>query len=150
MRSTDYRFIQKTFVAGLLLSTLSSPLSAQEMQTIEEVVIRAQRQNGMLDDLKREYKSVDGKRIFEGPYGDSSFILAISQELKNRGEMKRIMARRIKMPPEFPGSSLNQYQYPIADECGIEKFQLFDGGEFLALGYEVALTDGKSHTLGSV
>jgi hypothetical protein len=150
MRFAHNSFFQKSLIAGLIVGTLTHGASAQEMQTIEEVVVRAQRQNGMLDDLKREYKSVDGKRIFDGPYGDSSFILAISQELKNRGEMKRIMARRIKMPPEFPGSSLNQYKYPIADECGIEKFQLFDGGDFLALGYEVALADGKSEIIFDV
>jgi len=116
----------------------------EEQMTVEEIVVTAQRRNGMLDDLKREYRSVDGKRIFDGPYGDTSFILAIGQELKNRGEMKRIMSRRISMPADFPGSSLNRYQYPVSDECGIEKFHLYDGGEFMALGYEVSTSQGTT------
>jgi hypothetical protein len=135
----------------------SSPLPAQEderfqnvqvqkptldVQTIEEIVVTAQRRKGMLDELNREYKSVDGKRIFEGPHGEMRFILAIGQEIKNKGEMKRIMSRRITMPADFPGSSLNRYQYPVAHECGIEKFQLFDGGEFMALGYEMNTGSG--------
>lgn len=140
-------FCQALILPLILMSSVSA---AQGVETIEEVVVRAQRQNGMLDDLKREYKTVDGKRIFDGPYGDASFILAISQELKNRGEMKRIMTRRIAMPPDFPGSSLDRYQYPIADECGIEKFQLFDGAGFIALGYEVPLGQGKTEIIFDV
>lgn len=142
------------FFQFLLLSLLGGAtpglVTSQDFQTIEEVVVRAQRQNGMLDDLKRDYRSVDGKRLFDGPYGDNLFILAISQELKNRGEMKRIMTRRISMPPEFPGSSLNRYHYPVSDECGIEKFQLFDGGEFIALGYEISLSEGRTEIIFDV
>ncbi len=104
------------------------------MQTIEEIVVTAQRRKGMLYDLNREYKSVDGKRIFEGPHGDLQYILTIGQEVKNNGEMKRIMHRRFAMPADFPGSSLNCYQYPIAHECGTERFHLYDGGEFMPLG----------------
>ncbi|NNE38973.1 MAG: hypothetical protein HKN08_11760, partial [Gammaproteobacteria bacterium] len=92
------------------------------VQTIEEIVVTAQRRKGMLDDLNREYRSVDGKRIFEGPHGDLQYIMTIGQEVKNNGEMKRIMHRRFAMPSDFPGSSLNRYQYPIAHECGIERF----------------------------
>lgn len=54
------------------------------------------------------------------------------------------------MPPDFPGSSLNRYHYPVADECGIEKFQLFDGGEFIALGYEVSLGGDKTEIIFDV
>jgi hypothetical protein len=63
--------------------------------------------------------------------------------------MKRIMSRRITMPTDFPGSSLNRYQYPIAHECGIDKFKLFDGGEFMALGYEINF-DGRTEVLFDV
>lgn len=152
------RRVHIKYCLSLLISFLPAALPAQEtqddrfkdvqvhkplseIQTIEEIVVTAQRRRGLLNELDREYQSVDGKRIFSGPYGDLSFILAIGQELKNRGEMKKIMSRRITMPAEFPGSSLNRYQYPIAHECGIEKFQFFDGGEFMALGYQV---EGKS------
>ncbi|MGK0298088.1 MAG: hypothetical protein ACI9XC_001706 [Gammaproteobacteria bacterium] len=120
-----------------------------QVQTIEEIVVTAQRRQGLLDDLDREYKSVDGKRIFEGPHGELRFILAIGQEIKNQGEMKRIMSRRITMPVDFPGSSLNRYKYPIAHECGIDKFQLFDGGEFMALGYEMK-SSGRTEVLFDV
>ncbi len=146
---TQYKFIRiLSLLSSFIVAGVLTPVYAQE--TIEEIVVRAQRQNGMLDDLKREFKRIDGKRIFDGPYGESGFILAISQELKNRGEMKRIMSRLIKMPPEFPGSSLNRYNYPVADECGIEKFQLFDGGEFIALGYEVSPGQQKSEIIFDV
>lgn len=118
--------------------------------TIEEIVVTAQRRRGLLDDLNREYRTVDGKRIFDGPYGDTRYILAIGQELKNRGEMKRIMSRRITMPQDFPGSSLDRYQYPIAHECGIEKFQFFHGGEFMALGYEVMDDNNRAEVIFDV
>jgi outer membrane receptor protein involved in Fe transport len=41
-----------------------------QVQTIEEIVVTAQRRAGLLDELDREYTSVDGKRIFEGPHGE--------------------------------------------------------------------------------
>lgn len=118
--------------------------------TIEEIVVRAQRREGFLDEHSREYKTIDGKRVFYGPYGELEYILTIGQELKNRGEMKRIMSRRIKMPAEFPGSTLDRYKYPVAHECGVEKFQLFDGGEFMALGYEPNAKSGKTEIIFDV
>ena len=150
------------FVGWLFIATFSSSLSAQQsaaqniqvqkpqIQTIEEIVVTAQRRKGLLGDLEREYKSVDGKRIFEGPHGEMSFILAIGQEIKNQGEMKRIMSSRITMPADYPGSSLNRYKYPIAHECGIEKFQLFDGGEFMALGMEMNASTGRTEIVFDV
>lgn len=105
----------------------------EKVQTVEEIVVRAVRQRSAFE---RPYVNVDGKRFFEGPYGDYSYILAIGQELKNRGDMKRIFTRRIAMPHEYASSSLDQYDYPIADDCGIEKFKFYDGGgKFMALGY---------------
>lgn len=104
-----------------------------DVETVEEVVVRGVRQKKAFE---RDYVNVAGKRFFDGPYGDQSFILAIGQELKNRGEMQRVFTRRIKMPQDYPGSSLDRYRYPLADECGIEKFSFYDGGEFMALGYK--------------
>jgi hypothetical protein len=149
-------------VGWLFILAISFPLFAQDsqfknvqvqkpqVQTIEEIVVTAQRMKGLLDDLDREYKSVDGKRIFEGPHGELRLILAIGQEIKNRGEMKRIMSRRITMPADYPGSSLNRYKLAIAHECGIEKFQLFDGGEFMALGYEMNSDIGRTEVIFDV
>ena len=137
-------FLGVVFPASLRLATgegnetgdnSDEATSQNSVLTIEEIVVTAQRRKGFLDEHSREYKSIDGKRVFYGPYGEMEYILTIGQELKNRGEMKRIMSRRIKMPAEFPGSTLDRYQYPVAHECGVEKFQLFDGGEFMALGY---------------
>jgi hypothetical protein len=162
---SDQIFSSKIFfsilLSGLVFSHFSMAQNASfenvqvakpvlNVQTIEEIVVTAQRRKGMLDDLNREYKSVDGKRIFEGPHGEMRFILAIGQEIKNNGEMKRIMSRRITMPSDFPGSSLNRYKYPIAHECGIERFQLFDGGEFMALGYEMGGAGGRTEVLFDV
>lgn len=136
------------FATAVTMYSTVTPVHAQD--TIEEIVVKAQRQNGMLDDLKREFKRVDGKRIFDGPYGETGYILTISQELKNHGEMKRIMTRRISMPPNFPGSSLNRYHLAVAHECGLEKFELFDGGEFIALGYQVNPGQEKSEIIFDV
>lgn len=115
-----------------------------QVETIEEVVVRAVRQR---KSFEREYTSVAGKRFFDGPYGENKLILAISQELKNRGEKKRIFTRRIKMPQDYAASSLDRYHYPLADECGIEKFKFYQGGDdFMALGYQA----GKKEILFDV
>ena len=105
-----------------------------QTETIEEVVVRAVRQKKAFE---RDYTSVAGKRFFNGPYGANDLIIAISQELRNRGEKKRIFTRRIKMPQGYPASSLDRYHYALADDCGIEKFKFYQGGEdFMALGYQ--------------
>ncbi len=105
----------------------------KETQTLEEVVVTAIRQKKVFE---RDYKSIAGKRVFDGPYGNEKFIIAIGQELKNRGEKKRVFTRGIKMPQAFSSSSLDRYHYPVTDECGIEKFKFYEGGEFRALGYK--------------
>jgi hypothetical protein len=114
-------------------TTKETATKPEKVQTIEEIVVKAVRQRSPYE---RPYINVDGKRFFVGPYGDYSYILAIGQELKNRGDMKRIFTRRIAMPHEYTSSSVDQYDYPIADDCGIEKFKFYDGGgKFMALGY---------------
>jgi hypothetical protein len=100
---------------------------------LEEVVVTAVRQRKVFE---RDYAAVAGKRIFDGPYGNEKFIIAIGQELKNRGEKKRVFTRGIKMPQSFSSSSLDRYHYPVDDECGIEKFKFYEGGDFRALGYK--------------
>lgn len=101
-------------------------------QTLEEVVVSARREKKVFE---RDYKSIGGKRIFDGPYGNQKFIIAIGQELKNRGERKRVFTRGLKMPQSYSASSLDRYHYPVTDECGIEDFQFFEGDEFRALGH---------------
>jgi hypothetical protein len=121
-----------------------TPAKPEKVQTIEEIVVKAVRQRSPYE---RPYVNVDGKRFFEGPYGDYSYILAIGQELKNRGDMKRIFTRRIAMPHEYASSSLDQYDYPLADDCGIDKFKFYDGGgKFMALGY----VEGKKEIIFDV
>jgi len=105
----------------------------KDTQTLEEVVVTAVRQRKVFE---RDYAAVAGKRIFDGPYGNEKFIIAIGQELKNRGEKKRVFTRGIKMPQSFSSSSLDRYHYPVDDECGIEKFKFYEGGDFRALGYK--------------
>ena len=106
----------------------------KDTQTLEEVVVSARRLKK--NAFERDYKSVGGKRIFDGPYGNEKFIIAIGQELKNRGEKKRVFTRGIKMPQDYGASSLDRYHYPTTDVCGIEKFKFYEGGEFRALGYK--------------
>ena len=102
------------------------------VKTVEEVVITGSR---IKKEWERQYKSVAGKRIFTGPYGENKFIIAISQELKNRGEKKRIFTRGITMPQQYTSSSLDRYHYPLAEDCAIEKFNFYEGPDFTALGY---------------
>ena len=127
------------FVITTSLVTQPTNVSAQDgssrvkHESLEEVVVRAVRTR---KSFERRYKNVQGKRFFDGPHGDSKFILAIGQELKNRGEKKRVFTRRIKMPQTYSASSLDRYTYALADDCGIEKFKFYEGGEdFMALGY---------------
>ncbi|NKB39221.1 MAG: hypothetical protein GKR93_18985 [Gammaproteobacteria bacterium] len=101
-------------------------------QTLEEVVVSAKREKKVFE---RDYKSIAGKRIFDGPYGNEKFIIAIGQELKNRGEKKRVFTRGLKMPQSYASSSLDRYHYPVTDACGIEKFTFYEGGDFRALGH---------------
>ena len=105
---------------------------AKRERTVEEVVVTGTR---IKKDWERQYKSVAGKRIFNGPYGSDKFIIAISQELKNRGEKKRVFTRGITMPHSYTASSLDRYNYLIADECGIDKFKFYEGPDFTALGF---------------
>jgi hypothetical protein len=102
-------------------------------QTLEEVVAYGRREKQVFE---RDYKSIAGKRIFDGPYGNEKFIIAIGQELKNRGEKKRVFTRGISMPQSYSSSSLDSYHYPITDTCGIENFRFYEGGEFRALGFK--------------
>jgi len=105
---------------------------AKKMRTVEEVVVTGTR---IAKEWERQYKSIAGKRIFNGPYGSDKFIIAISQELKNRGEKKRVFTRGITMPHSYTASSLDRYNYLIADECGIDKFKFYEGLGFTALGF---------------
>ncbi|MFQ5660583.1 MAG: hypothetical protein ACE5GZ_09155 [Gammaproteobacteria bacterium] len=144
----------------LLTITLSAVLSLQagmaagnekstdykrlkNVKTVEEVVVTGSR---IKKEWERQYKSVAGKRIFRGPYGDTHFIIAISQELKNRGEKKRVFTRGITMPHEYTSSSLDRYNYLIEEECGINNFKFYEGPDFTALGY----IEGKREILFDV
>ncbi len=104
----------------------------QDVKTIEEMVVTGSR---IKKEWERQYKSVADKRIFTGPFGESKYVIAISQELKNRGEKKRVFTRGIKMPHEYTSSSLDRYHYPITDECDIDRFKFYEGDDFTALGY---------------
>lgn len=104
----------------------------QDVKTIEEMVVTGSR---IKKEWERQYKSIAGKRIFTGPYGESKYVIAISQELKNRGKKKRVFTRGIKMPHEYTSSSLDRYHYPITDDCDIDRFKFYQGDDFTALGY---------------
>jgi hypothetical protein len=77
---------------------------------------------------------VGSDRFFKGPWGDADQIIRIGQELKNRGEKKRIFTRGIQMPQSYASSSVDRYRYSLADDCGIEKFNFYEGDDFRALG----------------
>ena len=104
----------------------------KEVKTVEELVVTGTR---VKREWERRYKNVAGKRVFNGPYGDDKMIIAISQELKNRGERKRIFTRGITMPQSYSGSSLDRYEYNLKEECGINHFSFYEGPDFTALGY---------------
>ena len=104
----------------------------KEVKTVEELVVTGTR---VKREWERRYKNVAGKRIFNGPYGNNKMIIAISQELKNRGERKRIFTRGITMPQSYSGSSLDRYKYILKADCGIDHFSFYEGPDFTALGY---------------
>ena len=110
----------------------SSYVDIQDVPTVEELVITGTR---VKKEWERKYKNVAGKRIFKGPYGDEKLIIAIGQELKNRGERKRVFTRGISMPQTYTSSSLDNYKYPVEEECGINHFSFYEGPDFTALGY---------------
>ena len=110
----------------------SSYKNIQDVPTVEEVVITGTREK---KEWERKYQNVAGKRVFKGPYGEEKLIIAISQELKNRGEKKRVFTRGISMPQTYTGSSLDYYKFPIEDQCGINHFSFYEGPDFTALGY---------------
>lgn len=110
----------------------SSYNNIKDIKTIEELVVTGTR---IKREWERRYQNVAGKRVFNGPYGDNNLIIAISQELKVRGEKKRIFTRGITMPQTYTGSSLDRYKYLIEEDCGINHFSYFEGPDFTALGY---------------
>lgn len=111
-----------------------------QVKTVEEMIVTGTR---VKREWERRYKNVAGKRVFNGPYGDDTMIITISQELKNRGEKKRIFTRGITMPQSYTGSSLDRYKYLIQEECGINNFSFYEGPDFTALGY----TEGPKEVL---
>ncbi len=136
-----FQLLSVTATLALLTSFQSQAASKdseydklKETRTLEEVVVTMKRLKK--NAFERDYKSIAGKRIFDGPYGNEEFIIAIGQELKNRGEKKRVFTRGIQMPQSYSSSSLDRYHYPITDECGIENFRFYEGGEFRALAYK--------------
>ena len=106
--------------------------NVKDVKTVEEMVVTGTR---VKREWERRYKNVAGKRIFTGPYGDDKMIIAISQELKNRGEKKRVFTRGITMPQSYAGSSLDRYKYLLNEDCGINNFSFYEGPDFTALGY---------------
>lgn len=129
--------------AAPLQTASAAEKKLQDVKTIEELVVTGSR---IKKEWERQYKSVAGKRVFSGPYGESKYIIAISQELKNRGEKKRVFTRGIKMPHEYTSSSLDRYHYPVTDECDIGRFKFYEGDDFTALGY----VQGKKEILFDV
>lgn len=139
------KYSMRTILVVFILSSLSLQTSLAQnknkksgydqiknVETVEEVVVKGTR---IKRQWERQYKTVAGKRVFNGPYGNEHFIIAISQELKNRGEKKRIFTRGITMPQEYTASSLDRYRYLVAEECGINHFNFYEGPDFTALGY---------------
>lgn len=115
-----------------------SPVIAQEdpaagsATVMETLTVTAKRQKSSWE---RQYQNVGGARVFSGPYGQEPMIVAISQELKIRGEKKRVFTRGITMPQSYTYSSLDRYRYTVEDECGINHFSYYEGPDFMALGY---------------
>jgi hypothetical protein len=107
--------------------------TVKDAKTIEELVITGDRVK--LQPWERPDRNIAGKRIFNGPYGDEKSIIAICQELKNRGVRERVSTRGISMPQTYTASSLDNYKYPAEEDCGINHFSYYEGPDFTALGY---------------
>lgn len=100
-------------------------------EDIEQITVRAVRQR---EEFERRDIRVGSDRFFKGPWGNAENIIRIGQELKNRGERKRIFTRGIQMPQTYASSSVDRYRYTLADDCGIDKFNFYEGDDFRALG----------------
>ena len=106
-------------------------LHSTVQEDIEQITVKAVRQR---EAFERRDIRVGSDRFFKGPWGNPDQIIRIGQELKNRGEKKRIFTRGIKMPQTYASSSVDRYNYSLADDCGIEKFNFYEGDDFRALG----------------
>lgn len=106
-------------------------LHSTVQEDVEQITVTGKKE---LEDFARRDIRVGSDRFFKGPWGDKDQILRVGQEVKNRGEKKRIFTRGIQMPQSYAASSVDRYTYVLADDCGIERFNYYEGENFLALG----------------
>ncbi len=115
---------------GCLVST--QPAHGFEALQLEIIQLPDVRVLGKIDKNVRQYKIKDGKRFVTNPYGSAKAILFIAEETKKYGSASKVSTRKFKMPSNYVGSSIMQYQHTFPNG---HKFSLFQGKNFTALGY---------------
>lgn len=118
------------FMQGATQAEMTSTSVEPVLQEMPEVHVMGKRFKST-----RSYKISNGKRFVTEPYGDVESILMVASEAKRRGELKRISTRKITMPSNYIGGSINRYEYQFPKQCGGEKFSYYEGEGFGALGH---------------
>jgi len=91
-----------------------------------------------VDKNDRSYIQHNGKRFITNPYGETESILAVAEQTKIQGELKRVSTRGIKMPSNYVGRFINKYERTFQNGS---TFSYYEGDGFAALGYHT--DDGK-------
>lgn len=123
------------FMQGATQAEMTSTRGEPTLQEMPEVQVIGKR-----DKSTRAYKINNGKRFVTDPYGDVESILMVASEAKRQGKLKRVSTRKITMPSNYIGGSINRYEYQFPKECGGEKFSYFEGEGFGALGHHQGKT----------
>lgn len=84
---------------------------------------------------KREYLVEAGKRFISRPHGEVELILAVAEQVREKGNHRRVRTRGMQMPSEFTGSFVDRYDYEMPAECGGKTFSYYEGDGFAALGF---------------
>ena len=117
-------------LAGCLVA--SQTVYAFESLQLEIIRLPDVRVLGKIDKNVRQYQVKDGKRFVTNPYGSAKAILIIAEKTKQLGSVSKVSTRKFKMPSNYVGNSITQYQYTFPNG---QTFSLFEGQNFKALGY---------------
>lgn len=112
--------------------TVSKAEAGVDVQQMPEITVKGERQKSRFE---RDYQMKDGKRFVSDPYGDIKSILRVAKLTKEKGQSKRVSTRRITMPQNYVGGSIERHVYQFPESCGGAKFSYFEGDGFGALGY---------------
>lgn len=82
----------------------------------------------------------DGHRYSSNPYGETSTILNLAQQVKSHGIKQHMSSRGLAIPNKSANRIIDHYEYTFPATCGGQTFSYYEGNGFSALGWH---TDGK-------